>query len=71
LLVAEEKLIVPRVGAVVDHPVITRVVSIFLSLHTRIDNAKLGRGGDEKHWSFICGTFTVWVNEIDKGWYPS
>jgi hypothetical protein len=71
LLIAKEKLVVSWVGAIIEHPVIARVVSIFLSLHTSIDDAELGRSGNEKHRSFICGAFTVWVDEIDEGWYPS
>jgi hypothetical protein len=71
LLVAEEQLVVARVGAVIEHPVVTRVVSVLLCLCTGIDNAKLRGGGDEKHWCFIGGTFVVGVNEVDKGWYPS
>jgi hypothetical protein len=69
LFITEEELVVSWIGAVIEHLVIARVVSIFLSLCTSIDDAKLRRGGNEKHWGFICGAFMIWVNEIDKGWY--
>jgi hypothetical protein len=68
--IAEEELVMPRIGAIIKHPVVTRVVSIFFCLCTSIDNTKLGGGGNEKHWGFIHRTFTIRVNEVDKGWYP-
>jgi hypothetical protein len=61
----------PRVGAVIEHPVVIRVIAIFLCLCTSIDDAKLRRSSDKKHWSFVCGAFSIRVNEVDKGWYPS
>jgi hypothetical protein len=64
-------LVVSWVGVVIKHPVITRVVSIFFSLCTSVDDANLRGSGNEKHRSFISGAFTVWVNKVDKGWYPS
>jgi hypothetical protein len=71
LLIAEEQLVMGRVGAVIEHPVVTRVVSILFCLCTSIDNAKLRRGGDENHWHFISRAFAVGINKVDKGWYPS
>jgi hypothetical protein len=61
---------VPRIGAVIEHPVVTRVVSILFSLCTGIDDAELRRSGNEKHWGFIYGTLTVGVNEVNESWYP-
>jgi hypothetical protein len=71
LLVAEEQLVVRRVSAVIEHPVVARVVSIFLCLCTSINDAELGRSGNKKHRCFVCGAFSVGVNEVDKSWYPS
>jgi hypothetical protein len=71
LFITEEKLVVSRIGAIIEHPVVTRMVSIFLSLCTSIDNAELRRSGDEKHRSFICRAFLIGVNKIYEGWYPS
>jgi hypothetical protein len=71
LLIAEEELVVSWVGAVIEHPIIAGVVSIFLSLCTSINNAELRRSSNKKHWGFICGTFMIGVNEVNKGWYPS
>jgi hypothetical protein len=59
------------VGAVIEHPVVTGVVSIFFSLCTGIDNTKLGGAGDKKHWGFICRAFSVGVNEVDESQDPS
>jgi hypothetical protein len=70
LLITEEELIVSLIGAIIDHPVITRVISIFLNLYISVDNAELRRGGDKKHGSFICRAFSIGINEVDKGWYP-
>jgi hypothetical protein len=70
LLIAEEQLVVRRVSAVVGHPVVTRVVNIFLCLCTSIDDTDLRGSGDKKHRSFICRAFSIWVNEVDKGWDP-
>jgi hypothetical protein len=70
LLVAEEQLVVPRVSAIIEHPVIARVVSILLCLCTGVDNAKLRRGGNEEHWHLISGTFLIRVDEVDEGWNP-
>jgi hypothetical protein len=71
LLVAEEQLVVRRVSAIVEHPVVARMISIFLCLRTGIHDAKLRRGANKKHRCFVCRAFTVGVNEVDKGWYPS
>jgi hypothetical protein len=70
LLITKEELIVPLIGAIIDHPVIARVISIFLNLYTSVDDAKLRGGGNKKHGSFICRAFAIGVNEVDKGWYP-
>jgi hypothetical protein len=59
-----------RVSAVIEHPVVTRVVNIFLCLCTSIDNAELGRSGNKKHWRFISRAFSVRVNEVNEGWDP-
>jgi hypothetical protein len=71
LLVAEEQLVMHWVSAVIEHPVIARVVSVLLCLYTRIDDTELRGSSDKEHWCFISRTFMVGVNEIDKGWYPS
>jgi hypothetical protein len=70
LLVAEEQLVVSRVSAIIEHPVIARVVSIFFCLCASIDDTKLRRSGDKKHWGFICGALSIGVNEVDKSWNP-
>jgi hypothetical protein len=70
LLVAEEQLVMGRVGVVVEHPVVTRVVSILFCLCTGIDNTKLRRGGDKEHWSFISRALAVRINKIDEGRDP-
>jgi hypothetical protein len=59
------------VGAVIEHPVIARVVSIFFSLCTSINDTNLRGSGNEKHGSFVGGAFMVWVDEVNKGWYLS
>jgi hypothetical protein len=69
--IAEEKLIVSWIGAVISHPIVARVVSIFFCLCTSIDNTELRGSGDKEHGCFICGAFVVRVNEVDKGWHPS
>jgi hypothetical protein len=71
LFVTKEELIVPWVSAVIEHPIIARVVSVFLCLCTSIDNTELRGSGNEKHRSFIYGTFMVRVDEVDESWYPS
>jgi hypothetical protein len=69
-LIAKEELVMSWIGAVIEHPVITRVVSIFLSLHTSINNTELRGSGDKKHRCFIGGAFTIRVDKVDEGWYP-
>jgi hypothetical protein len=59
-----------RVSAVISHPVIARVISVFLSLCTSIDDTELRGSSNKEHWGFICGTFLVGVDEVDEGWYP-
>jgi hypothetical protein len=71
LFITEEELIVSWISAIIMHPVIARVVSVFLSLRTSIDNAKLRGSGNEKHRSFICGTFSVEVDKVNERWYLS
>jgi hypothetical protein len=70
LLVAEEELIVPLISAIKEHPVTSRMISIFFNLYTGIDNADLRGSGDKKHGGLISRAFTVWVDIIDEGWYP-
>jgi hypothetical protein len=70
LLIAEEQLVVGRVGAVIEYPVVARVISILLCLCTGIDHAKLRRGGDKKHWCFVSGTLPIRVDEVNEGWDP-
>jgi hypothetical protein len=60
-----------RVSVVVEHPVVTRMVNVFFCLCAGIDDAELGGGTNEKHRCFVCGAFTVGVNEVDESWYPS
>jgi hypothetical protein len=71
LFIAEEELIVSWISAIIEHPVIARMISIFLNLHTSINDTELRRSSDKEHEGFICGTFIVWVNKVNKGWYPS
>jgi hypothetical protein len=71
LLITEEELVMSWVSAVKDHPIITRVISIFFDLYTSIDDTKLRRGGGKNHGSFICRAFTIEVDDVDEGWYPS
>jgi hypothetical protein len=70
LLITEDELIVPLISAIKDHPIVARVVSIFLNLHTSVNNTKLRGVGNKEHGSFISGAFLVWVNVVDKSWYP-
>jgi hypothetical protein len=71
LLIAEEQLVMCRVRAVIEHPVLARVISILFCLCTCIDDTELRGSGDKEHWGFVSRAFTVGVNEVDKGWYPS
>jgi hypothetical protein len=66
LFITEEKLVVSRIGAIVKHPIVARVVSIFLGLHTSIDDAKLRRSGNKEHGGFICRAFMIRVDKIYK-----
>jgi hypothetical protein len=69
LFVTEEKLIMTWISTIEDHPVIARIISIFLNLYTSVNDAELRRSGDKNHGSFIYRAFTIEVNEVDKGWY--
>jgi hypothetical protein len=71
LLVAEEQLVVHRVSVVVEHPVVTRMVSILFCLCTCINDTKLRGSSDKEHWGFISRAFAVRIDEVDEGWYPS
>jgi hypothetical protein len=59
LLIAKDELVVPLISAIKDHLVIIRVVSIFLNLHTSVDDTELRGSDDKEHGSFISGAFLV------------
>jgi hypothetical protein len=71
LFIAKEELVVPLISTIEEHPVTSRMISIFLSLYISIDNADLRRGGNEEHRCFVSGAFMVGINLINEGWYPS
>jgi hypothetical protein len=66
LLIVENKLVVPLISAIIDHPVIARMVIV--SLHSSIHDAKLRGGGEalDKDRSLVGGAFAVEINVVNK-----
>jgi hypothetical protein len=67
LLIDEDELVVPRVSIVIFHPAVTRVVRVFVSLHTSISDTKMRRGRDMDEVGCDVGTLVVPLNRIDEG----
>jgi hypothetical protein len=79
LLIAKDELVVVGVGVIIEHPVVARMVSVLIYLHTSISDTDIrgtkgamlegGRdmlnevGGD-------VGTLSIGLNEVDEGGDP-
>ena len=62
----------PRVSGVKEYPVVARVVSILISLHTSFSDTDLRGGIDtDDGWRFVGEAFAVLFNAVNERWYPS
>jgi hypothetical protein len=71
LLIDEDELVVPRVSVVILHPAITRVIGVFVSLHTSISDTEMERSRNADEVGCDVGTLAVSVDHVDKGGDPS
>jgi hypothetical protein len=70
LLIDEDKLVVPRVSVVILHPAVSRVIGVFISLHTSISDTKMRRSRDADEGWCNVGALAVPINHIDEGGDP-
>jgi hypothetical protein len=71
LLIDEDELVMPRVSMVIEHPAISRVVSILIDLDTSISDTKLRGSRDTDEVGCDVGALTVSLDHVNEGGDPS
>jgi hypothetical protein len=69
LFITEEELVVSLISTIKEHPVTSRVVSVFLNLYASIGDTDLRGSGDKEHGCSVSRAFSVEIDLVNKGWY--